>query len=43
MRSAMIRVFVDDFNRDAIHRIIHHLYEEKKHLTLCHSSSSRGR
>ena len=28
------RIFVDDFDRDAIRRKIHHLYEEKKHLTL---------
>ncbi len=28
------RILVDDFDRDAIRRKIHHLYEEKKHLSL---------
>ena len=28
------RIFVDDFDRHAIRRKIHRLYEEKKHLTL---------
>ena len=28
------RVFADDFDRDAIRRNIHRMYEEKRHLTL---------
>ena len=28
------RVVADDFDRDAIRRKIHRMYEEKKHLTL---------
>ncbi len=28
------RIVVDDFDRDAIRRKIHHLYEQKQHFTL---------
>ena len=28
------KVFADDFDRDAIHRNIHRMYDEKRHLTL---------
>ena len=28
------RIFVDDFDRDAIRRKIHRMYEDKQHLTL---------
>ena len=32
--KSRLRIFADDFNRDAICHKIHRLYEEKKHLTL---------
>ena len=28
------RIFVNDYDRDAGHRKIHHIYEHKQHLTL---------